>query len=55
MGHPRHLPSEVKIKVNVKSIGQECPIHTGKVNSRFLHFASSSFGRRSFGRNDRVL
>ena len=44
---------QVKDKGKVQGSGQECPLHTRK--SRFLHCASPSFGRRSFGRNDRML
>jgi hypothetical protein len=28
------VPFPIKVKTNVKGIGQECPIHTGKIKVR---------------------
>jgi len=42
------VPFPVSLKVKVKSSGQECPLHTGKANSRFLTGLSARFGMTLF-------
>jgi hypothetical protein len=33
-----------QVKIKVKGSGQECPLHTGNVNSRFLTGLGARFG-----------
>ncbi len=35
--------SKINVKVNVKGIGQECPIHTGKILTRMSTKVDSTF------------